>query len=102
MFKFEGKYWEAIKQLPHFDRVRVVYLTKPRSIFGRSLEHGYGSWHASDVARLRLIQTYGGFYFDADVFIVQSMHHYRRFEFGLEWNYNMNLGKRIETQYTRR
>uniref|UniRef100_A0A8D8ZN82 Alpha-1,4-N-acetylglucosaminyltransferase n=1 Tax=Cacopsylla melanoneura TaxID=428564 RepID=A0A8D8ZN82_9HEMI len=94
-FQFQGKYWAAIKRLPNFNRVRVVYLMKPTSIYGFSLEHGYGSWHASDIARLRLIQTYGGIYFDSDVFVVQSMHPYRRFEFGLEWNYHMNLGNQV-------
>ncbi|KAL1465810.1 hypothetical protein WDU94_005350 [Cyamophila willieti] len=96
LFGFKGKYWDVIQRLPNFDRVQLVYLMKPTSIYGFSLEHGYGAWHSSDIARLRLIQTYGGIYFDSDVFVVQSMHPYRRFEFGLEWNYHMNLGTQIE------
>uniref|UniRef100_A0A8D8Q707 Uncharacterized protein n=1 Tax=Cacopsylla melanoneura TaxID=428564 RepID=A0A8D8Q707_9HEMI len=95
-FGFQGKYWEAITRLPLFDRVRVRYLEKPKTVFNFSLEHGYGPWHASDIVRLRLIQNYGGIYFDGDVFVVQSMHAYRRFEFGLEWNYDMFLGTQIE------
>ncbi|KAI5711983.1 hypothetical protein M8J75_004819 [Diaphorina citri] len=95
MFEFKGKYWEAIQRLPGFDKVRVQYLAKPRSIFGLSLNGEYGIWHSSDVARLRLIQTYGGIYLDKDVYVVQSLDRYRRFEFALEWNYHMNLGNQI-------
>ncbi|XP_008475650.2 uncharacterized protein LOC103512653 isoform X1 [Diaphorina citri] len=93
--EFKGKYWEAIQRLPGFDKVRVQYLAKPRSIFGLSLNGKYGIWHSSDVARLRLIHTYGGIYLDNDVYVVQSLDRYRRFEFALEWNYHMNLGNQI-------
>ncbi|KAL1450795.1 hypothetical protein WDU94_003115 [Cyamophila willieti] len=94
-FQLHGKYWTAIKRLPNFDRVNVVYLEKPTSIFGHSLDSGFGVWHASDIARLRLIQTYGGIFCDSDVFVVQSLHPYRRFEFALEWNYHMYLGNQV-------
>jgi mannosyltransferase OCH1-like enzyme len=59
------------------------------------LNSPYRLHHGSDIERLRLLIEYGGIYLDNDVFVVQNLDHYRKFEMSLEWNYEDALGTQV-------
>ncbi|XP_067140957.1 uncharacterized protein [Centruroides vittatus] len=85
-----GKYWDTIKDVPE---LKVQYRKKPEYIFGTKI-----SWieHSSDVTRIEILREYGGIYLDNDVFVVNSLHEFRRFEMTLGWDLNGNsLGNQV-------
>lgn len=74
-----GKWWRKLsRRVP----VRIVHREPPRTIFNQSIKHIY---HAADVTKLQLMQTYGGIYLDADVIVLNSLDPLRL--------YNATLGK---------
>ena len=91
--QFEGKYWQWIQQNEQIhSRVRVVYVELPTEIFGQSFDMDeYGLWHASDVVRLRVLMEYGGIYMDNDVYIIQNLDKYRKFEATINWDEGKSL-----------
>ncbi|KAF7493505.1 hypothetical protein SSS_03155 [Sarcoptes scabiei] len=93
--RLRGKYWEQIKILNSSEtssvmgRIFLRKIKRPKRIFHRKLSSIY---HASDIARIRILQQYGGIYLDNDVFVVNSLDRYRKFEIAIGWPYNQNIG----------
>jgi mannosyltransferase OCH1-like enzyme len=53
-------------------------------------------YHRGDVWRLQVLMNYGGFYFDNDVYVIQSLQKYRKYEMTLEWNHKSEgIGSQI-------
>lgn len=84
-----GKYWDMVKDIPGLS---IQYKSKPNYIFGKHLSSVY---HSSDIARLQILMKYGGIFLDSDVFVVKSLHHYRKFEFVIGWPPNQYLGTQV-------
>ncbi|XP_067123869.1 uncharacterized protein [Centruroides vittatus] len=84
-----GKYWDMVKDIPG---LRVQYKKIPTYIFGKRLSSVY---HSSDIARLQILMKYGGVFLDSDVYVVKSLHYYRRFEFALGWPPKQFLGTQV-------
>lgn len=91
--KLRGKYWQKIIELNSSKMINTrIYLNKiprPRYIFDRKLSSIY---HASDIARFRVLRKYGGIYLDNDVYVVKPLHKFRRYEFVIGWPENQYLG----------
>ena len=41
--------------------------------------------HGSDIERIRMLQKYGGIYLDNDVYVIQNLDKYRKFECAINW-----------------
>ena len=52
-------------------------------------------WHGSDVARLRVIMKYGGIYLDNDVYVINSLDKYRKFEAVVNWDEGVDVGNNL-------
>ncbi|GAB6027908.1 hypothetical protein CHUAL_002123 [Chamberlinius hualienensis] len=79
---FGGKYWDMLD-----DRfksvVEFVEMEEPTAIFGKKLSSVY---HASDVARIKILMKYGGIFLDNDIYVVQGLHGFRHYEMALGWD----------------
>lgn len=95
--QFEGKYWKLIqKDKELYSRIFILHLDVPSEIFGRPLfVEEWGFWHGSDIARLRILMKHGGIYLDNDVFVIQSLNKYRKFEATVNWDEGLLLGNQI-------
>ena len=72
-----------------------MHLPIPKSVFGQKFSDYWGLFHASDFARVNIMQKYGGIYLDNDMFVVQGLDHYRRFEMVVAWDQGQFLGNQI-------
>jgi hypothetical protein len=82
---FVGPYWEKVKNTPG-----IVYefrnVTIPRTIYGQSLSKKYFIHNANDVTRIRILMEYGRIYLDNDMYVVQNLNKFRKFEMALGWD----------------
>ena len=91
---FVGPYWEMVKNTPGIVyEFRKVIL--PDTIFGQEFSKGYHVWHASDVTRIRILMEYGGIFLDNDVYVVQNLNKFRKFEMALGWDDNQCIGTQV-------
>jgi len=58
----------------------------PLRIYNRSLSKSFKFHYASNIERYRLLLEYGTIYLDNDLFIIQNLNKYRKFEMTIEWN----------------
>ena len=94
--EFRGKYWNLIRQdREMWSRIRIIPLEPPTEIFGQKLSTDFHLWHASDIERIRVIMKYGGIYLDNDVFVVQNLDKYRRFEIAMNWEIPLYLSNQV-------
>ena len=79
---FTGVYWDKIMSIPELKS--MIYLNPipvRRSIFNKkSGSPVYAMSHRGDYWRILLLMEYGGIYLDNDVYVIQSMDWFRRFE----------------------
>ncbi|GAB6029582.1 hypothetical protein CHUAL_005325 [Chamberlinius hualienensis] len=76
----EGKYWNMLGEFK--SRIEIVPIEEPKSIYGQKLTSVF---HASDIARTKILMKHGGIYLDNDVYVVRSLHGFRHFEMCLGW-----------------
>lgn len=82
---FEGKYWKRLLQIPKFNEtIEFHYIEPVESIFNQKLHVWYKLWHSSDILRIDILRRYGGIFIDNDVYLVQNMDRFRRFEMAVE------------------
>ena len=95
--QFDGNYWHLIqKDKELYSRIFILHLEVPKEIFGRPLfVEEWGFWHGSDIARLQILMKHGGIYLDNDVFVIQSLDKYRKFEATVNWDEGLLLGNQI-------
>ncbi|XP_015917631.1 uncharacterized protein [Parasteatoda tepidariorum] len=84
-----GKYWDMVKNISILE---IKYKNKPTHVFGKLLSSVF---HASDIARLQILMTYGGIFLDSDTYVIKSLNYYRRFEMALGWPPDQNLGTQL-------
>ncbi|KAL1469611.1 hypothetical protein MTO96_024906 [Rhipicephalus appendiculatus] len=70
---FTGNYTHLLEGI-NFTFIATVF---PKEVFNIYIEERY---HSTDVVRLRALLYYGGIYMDRDVFVVQSLRRYLRYE----------------------
>ncbi|CAF0761589.1 unnamed protein product [Didymodactylos carnosus] len=94
--EFEGKYWLKLQTWPDlFRRIEIKYRAPPTKIFGQSLSKDWQLHHGSDIERVRILIEYGGIWMDNDVYIVQNLDRYRKFEMVLNWDENQFLATQL-------
>lgn len=81
--RLTGKYWTALLNIPGFkDCLVIKQVNIPTQVFGVEF---YWNAHKADVLRLLVLRKYGGMYLDNDIYVINSLDRYRRFEFVLGW-----------------
>ena len=94
--EFKGKYWKWVLREPDF-RSRIVRIPTPvpDNIFGQKFLPEWQLYHGSDVTRILVLLKYGGIYLDNDVYVVNNLNKYRKFEMTLGWFENGALGTMV-------
>ena len=90
--QLKGKYWDKLNQMNSNETNTVIELShvkRPVYIFDKKISSVY---HASDIVRLEALKKYGGIYIDNDMYIVKSLHYFRKFEFVIGWPEDAFLG----------
>ncbi|RWS05593.1 uncharacterized protein B4U79_07596 [Dinothrombium tinctorium] len=85
----KGKYWELLSSE---SKIFVRKIEEPKYVFGHKLSSVY---HASDVARIKVLMDFGGIFLDNDVFVVKSLKKFLKFEFSIGWPINDYLGTQV-------
>lgn len=92
--KFVGPYWEKIKNTPG-----IVYeirnVTIPAKIFGQKFNKVFHLWHAGDITRIRILMQHGGIFLDNDIYVVQNLNKFRKFEMAIGWDDNDCIGTQV-------
>jgi hypothetical protein len=79
---FHGHYWDQMNSISDLKkRFRINKLEFHDTIFG--VKYGWVNHHRSDVYRLLALANFGGMYFDTDVYVINSLDKYRKFEMTL-------------------
>lgn len=81
--------WWLIRDIPY---ISLMPVRRPRFIFGKRLSSVY---HASDIARLRVLREYGGIFLDGDSYLVRSLDAFRHYEMALGWHPRQALGTQV-------
>ena len=83
---FHGRRWSNIMAISDLkQRIQVKQLSNARrTIFAQ--KYGWENYHRSDVYRLLVLMNYGGIYVDNDVFVVNSLDKYRKYEMAISWD----------------
>lgn len=76
-------------------RIKVLHLEAPTEIFGQALSTGWRFHHGSDIGRIRVLMKYGGIYLDNDVYVINPLDKYRKFEFVINWDENQFMGTQV-------
>ena len=75
---FTGYYWDEINSIePLRKKIRIHELPTRNHIFG--IKYGWIQ-HRADLWRLLILMNYGGIYLDNDVYVINPLHEFRRFE----------------------
>lgn len=88
-YSFKGKYWNMVKNI---SVIEVLYMEKPIYIFDKPLSSVY---HASDIARLKILMKFGGIFLDTDTYVIKPLNYYRKYEMALGWPPGQNLGTQL-------
>jgi hypothetical protein len=91
---FSGPRWNRI--MSHKALAQKIILKKLKfndRIFGK--KYGWTNHHRSDVLRLLVLMAYGGIYLDNDVYVVNSLNKYRKYEMVVSWEEN-NVGMGVQ------
>lgn len=97
-FDSDDKNWERILRAVNETNTISIHLiptVKPTEINGHKIRKEYANYHASDITRYRLMKEYGGIYLDNDILVCQPLHHFRKFEFTLNWDEGLAMGSQV-------
>ncbi|XP_077863985.1 uncharacterized protein LOC144349045 [Saccoglossus kowalevskii] len=85
-----GQWWDEARLVPVLE---VVQRDPPTEIFGRKLNRNIRE-HWADVARLDILSSVGGVYFDTDIFVVAPLDSLRKYDYvvGRPSRYTLNNG----------
>lgn len=82
---FRGTYWQEIQAIDDLrSRIRLNKIPYRSTIFG--VKYGWINHHRSDVWRLLVLMNYGGIFLDNDMFVINSLNKYRRYEMTVSWD----------------
>ncbi|XP_070396494.1 uncharacterized protein [Dermacentor albipictus] len=85
---FQGNYTRFPEGI-NFTFIPAVF---PTEVFGIPIKVSH---HATDVLRLRALMRYGGYYCDKDVFVIQSLRRFLRYEASLNFEGGVNMGNMV-------
>jgi hypothetical protein len=92
---FHGHYWNEIKSIRSlFNRIKLKPLKFHYTIFG--VNYGWPHYHQSDVLRILVLMNWGGIFLDNDVYVVNSLNKYRKYEMTVSWDDpNQSVGVQV-------
>ncbi|RWS20039.1 uncharacterized protein B4U80_06737, partial [Leptotrombidium deliense] len=83
-----GEYWNRLNK----SQIVVIRTKEPKVIFGNVL---FSVFHSSDIGRMNILMKYGGIYLDTDVFLVNKLNIFFKYEMTLGWPEGDNLGTQV-------
>ena len=85
--QLSGDYYERALRVADKTNTQLIVRTieRPTQIYGQKLNKEWVNWHSSDITRVRLLMEFGGIYLDRDVYVVQSLDVFRKYEMTLNW-----------------
>jgi len=99
---FRGNYWGLVKKDKElWNRIRIVPLEDPATllttdeVFGGQFNHFDRLWHINAVQSVRILMKYGGIYLDNDVYVVQNLDKYRKYELTMNWERKLYLSNQV-------
>ena len=92
-----GTFYERVLRVANKTNTQIIIRTieRPTEIFGQKLSEKWLNWHSSDITRIRVLLEFGGIYLDRDVYVVQSLDVFRKYEMTLNWGLNQLLENSI-------
>lgn len=94
--KLNGRYWNKILNLNTTKTViEIKYLARPSHVYGQELSSVF---HASDVARIIVLQRWGGIYLDYDVLILKNLESFMYYEMVVGWPEKEYMGTQVKTR----
>ena len=99
---FRGNYWGLVqKDKELWNRIRIVPLEDTATlmttdeVFGDQFNHFDRLWHINAVQSVRILMKYGGIYLDNDVYVVQNLDKYRKYECTMNWERKLYLSNQV-------
>ncbi|RWS20055.1 hypothetical protein B4U80_06439, partial [Leptotrombidium deliense] len=83
-----GEYWNRLDK----SKISVIKTSEPKVIFGNPIGNIF---HASDIGRMRILMKYGGIYLDADVFVVNPLNEFLKYEMSIGWPEGEYIGTQV-------
>ena len=85
--QLSGDYYERTLRVVNKTNTQLIVRTieKPTKIFGQKLSKKWENWDLSDFIRTQVLMEFGGIYLDSDMYVVQSLDPFRKYEMTLEW-----------------
>ena len=95
--QLSGDYYERALRIANKTNTQIIVRTIERltQIFGRKLSRKWLNWHSSDPTRIRILMEFGGIYLDRDVYVVQSLDVFRKYEMSLSWDQIHNFENQL-------
>lgn len=89
-----GTFWERIQKLANYTKTEMTinYMAQPTHVYGQPLS---STFHATDVARIIVLQRWGGIYLDSDVLILRNLEPFRYYEMVVGWPENKYMGTQV-------
>ena len=93
----ENEYYKRLMDIINKTSTQLVvrYMERPSEIFGQKLSTKFIDFHSSDLARQQVLQLFGGIYLDRDVYVVQSLDTFLKYEYTLNWKKYSSLGNQV-------
>ena len=91
--QLSGQYWRRVLRVSNKTNTKIIvrYIERPTEIWGQKLSEQYLNWHSSDITRLSVLSQFGGIYLDTDVYVVQSLKRFFKYEMTLDWDRDKTL-----------
>lgn len=93
---FTGFYWTQIGKIEGLkNKIKFSKFVLQKTVFGQDLKNDD---QMLDIMKLLILMHYGGIYLDSNVYVVNSLENYRRFEMVVSLEITPNERDRISTQ----
>lgn len=90
-----GDYWMKLNN-NYSEIIQIKFLLRPTHVYGRMLSSVY---HATDVARIHILQKYGGIYLDTDMIVLKSLNQFFGYEMTVGWPENDYFGTQVKYNF---
>lgn len=91
--KLNGTYWDKILKLNISNTViQLKYLSRPTHVYGQQLSSVY---HSTDIARIIVLQRWGGIYLDSDVLILKNLEPFMHYDMVVGWPEKEYMGTQV-------
>ena len=85
--QLSGDYYQRVQRVANKTNTPIIVRTieRPTQIFGRNVSKKWLNWHSADFTRIQVLREFGGIYLDRDVYVVQSLNTFLKYEMTLDW-----------------